>query len=416
MRILFISNLYPPYDMGGWEQNCREIVEYLKMRGHHCHVLTSRWGLKDDLHRSTEEGVTRTLYLQANVNYYKPLDFFLKRPAQERANEQAVRQTVHDFKPDVIFIWGMWLLSTRVAYVAEQLRPGRVAYAIAGYWLMQPDAHEAYWQKPGRGRLAQVIMAPLRFWARRILAQERRRYPLALTHVSCVSQYVRNKLNATGSLPHGAQVVYNGIEPQPFLDAARRKPEKKNSGLSLIYTGGLIAIKGVATALEALHLLQQRYDAKDLHLTLVGSGHPDYEAYLRERVAALQLHEQVAFYGRVPREEIATILADHDVFLFTSTYEEPIARSVMEAMAAKLAVIGSTVGGQVEMLEDGINSLVFPPGDHQQLAKQIWQLKQNPALRQQIATTGQQTVLQRFTLQRMVDEIESWIEEIANHV
>ncbi len=410
MRILFISNLYPPHDLGGWEQNCQEIMKRLRARGHTCHVLTSRFGVEDSL--SEEEGVTRRLYLQADVNHYRPLDFFLRRPGQERANRQALRRALDDFRPDIVFVWGMWNLSPRVPYWAEQWLPGRVAYAVAGYWPMEPDVHETYWRTPARSTWGEVLKKPARWLALRTLARQKQAYPLELEHVSCVSHYVRRKLTEAGTLPHGARVIYNGIDPEPFLQAAALTPERHN-GTRLVYAGGLVSHKGVHTAIEALGWLQQRDQAHDLHLSIVGGGHPTYEARLQRRVKELELGEYVTFRGRVPREEIAGILADHDVFLFTSVYEEPIARAVMEAMAAGLAVVGTPVGGQREMLEDGENALVFPPEDAPGLAKCILRLQDDPAMRMRLAESGRRTVLERFTLKRMVDEMESWLKEIT---
>ncbi len=67
-------------------------------------------------------------------------------------------------------------------------------------------------------------------------------------------------------------------------------------------------------------------------------------------VASLGLSKQVEFVRQVPRTEIPQWLGGFDLFLFTSIWPEPMARSVMEAMAAGLLVIGSAVGGQMEML------------------------------------------------------------------
>lgn len=408
MRLLFISNFYPPHDLGGWEQNCQEVVEHLRARGHSCHVLTSRHGLNG--RSSVEPGITRSLYLQADIHYYRPLDFFLRRPRQERANVEALRTALSAFRPDVVFIWGMWNLSKQVAYWAEQWLPGRVAYAVAGYWFIQPDPHEAYWAHPGRRAVAQALLKPAQTLALRQLAQDKAAFPLQLEHVACVSDYVRNKLSQAGVLSHGARVIYNGVDPAPFLATAKRRQSEEN--LRLIYTGGLLAHKGVHTAVEAMGKLKHMGQLSSITLDLVGAGHPDYEAYLRARVQALGLSDHVVFRGRVPRSEIPGVLAGHDVFLFTSVWEEPIARTVQEAMAAGLAVVATPVGGQAEMLKDEVNALVFPPDDAEHLAQCILRLRENPELRSRLAAAGQQTVLERFTLQRMVDEFEAWLMEI----
>ena len=91
-----------------------------------------------------------------------------------------------------------------------------------------------------------------------------------------------------------------------------------------------------------------------------------------------------------------------------------MARSVMEAMAAKLLVIGSEVGGQMEMLQNGVNSLTFSAGDAEGLARQIALALADPELRVRLAAAGQALVLSDFTLDRMVDRIEAWLGAVAN--
>lgn len=412
MRVLVISNFYPPYDLGGWEQNCQEIVQLFQSRGHECVVLTSRSDHEIEARPHPEAGVIRALNLQADIHYYRPLDFFLRRPRQERANQQALHAAMEVFQPDIIFIWGMWNLSYQVAYWAERWMPGRVAYAVASYWLAEPDIHEAYWQQPAHNPRIRVLLAPARYLALRMLARERKLYSLGLAQVACVSNFVRKKLGEAGVLPHGARVIYNGIDPQPFIDAATmRLPGRE--GLQLIYTGGILPHKGVHTAIEALSLLQQRGEADNLCLMLIGGGHPDYEAQLKQRVCELDLEDHVIFRGRVPRDQIPELLGGSDIFLFTSIWEEPIARTVMEAMAAGLAVIGTDVGGQREMLEDDVNSLIFAPEDANGLAQCISRLRHDPTLRTRLSEAGQRMILKRFTLDRMVDEMEMWLDSLA---
>ena len=411
MRILFISNLYPPYDLGGMEQLCEESVNRLRAYGHTCLVLTSCYGVQKATPQ--EEGITRALYLEADIHYYRPLDFFLRRPAREKANQRALRHAIDTFKPDVIFIWGMWNLSTQVAYWVEQWLPGRVAYAVANYWLMEPSMHEAYWQRPARRWWAKMLMVPARWYALQVLKRERETYPLALEQIACVSHYVRDKLIAAGVLPHGARVIYNGIDPEPFVRARQAQPQSQEGVLNLVYVGGILPHKGVHTAIEALGRLQQQGQLTNIHLNLIGGGHPDYIAQLKQRILELKLDHAITFTGRIPREQIPTLLGNADVFLFTSTWEEPIARTVMEAMAAGLAVIGTAVGGQQEMLADGVNALVYPPDDAAQLAECILRLRQDPALLSRLAEAGHQTVLERFILERMINEIETWLKEIV---
>jgi glycosyltransferase involved in cell wall biosynthesis len=85
----------------------------------------------------------------------------------------------------------------------------------------------------------------------------------------------------------------------------------------------------------------------------------------------------------------------------------------MEAMAAGLLVIGTRAGGQKEMLFDGENALTFQEEDAAGLAEGIVRALDDPAMRWRLAQAGQEMVLERFSLDRMVGELEAWLEPIA---
>ncbi|MGI6376320.1 MAG: glycosyltransferase family 4 protein [Anaerolineae bacterium] len=410
MRILYVTNFYPQHDLGGMEQLCQEAAEALKQRGHGMAVLTSHYGVRNT--SATEPEVERSLYLEADLHHYRPLDFFLLRPWRERHNRRALRHAIDALQPDLVFVWGLWNLSQQLACWAERwMGPGRVAYAVAGYWFIEPNAHEAYWSRPANHLLPRLALAPARALALRMLARERQQHPLALRHVSTVSAHVRDRMAQAGRLPHGARVIYIGIDPAPFVEAAAAR--QPSDTLRLVYFGGLAEHKGVHTAIEALGLLRQQGRLAGMTLTIVGAGHPDYEARLRHLVEQQGLSAVVSFHGRVPRSEVPALLAGFDVFLFTSIWEEPIARTVMEAMASGLGVIASPVGGQREMLEDGVNCLTYAPGDAVELAERIAAVAGSRSLVARLAQAGRETVLQRFALRRMVDEYEAWLQEVS---
>jgi glycosyltransferase involved in cell wall biosynthesis len=335
------------------------------------------------------------------------------RCKRESANLRVLQEAIGSFRPDVVSIWGLWNLSRALPSCAEQcVSPGRVAYYIADYWPMEPDMDEYYWELPARRPVVERAKAAIRPGILRRLAAERARHPIELRNVACVSEYVLAKLQRAGVLPRGGRVIRNGIDPGPFLAHARQSQDLHVC--RLLYFGALGERKGVHTAIEALGLLQQRGEAEGYSLTIVGSGHPDYVARLHNLVEELGLAARVSFVGQVPRAVIPGMLGMFDVFLFTSIYEEPIARTVMEAMAAGLAVIGTTAGGQREILSDGKNALVVPPSDAVAFADRIHELRGSPELFERLVEAGRETVLTRYTLERMVDEIEAWLQLIVD--
>jgi glycogen synthase len=411
MRLLFITNLYPPLERGGYEQNCQEIAVRLQQRGHQVSVLTSDYGLGAE--PLQEENVFRTLYLQADIHYYKLLDFFVRRRARTQHNRQELCRIINHAKPDLILVFGMWNLSRRIPQWAEAWLPGRVAYYISSTWPADPDLHHEYWNLPARRAWSRVLKRLLRTLALKQLQREGYPPHLQFQHTMCVSQYVRSVLIDAGQITDRAGVIYNGLDPVVWLQYARRFDEPSNNPLRLVYTGSLDAIKGVHTAIEALGILKQRGCADQLEFTIIGTGHPDYEARLRRLVNQFKLDDQMRFAGRIARDALPKTLPQYDIFLFTSCGPEAMARTVMEAMAAGLMVIGAETGGQVEMLAHRQNALTFTAEDAAGLAVQIELAMSDPALRAQLAQAGQQTVLDRFTLDRMVDNIENWLQGIV---
>ncbi len=82
-------------------------------------------------------------------------------------------------------------------------------------------------------------------------------------------------------------------------------------------------------------------------------------------------------------------------------------------MAAGLLVIGSRAERQVEMFEDGINSLTFAPGDADGLAAHIGTVLDDRGLCRRLAESGRQLIAERFLFRRMIDEMEAFLGRVA---
>ena len=154
MRILVISNYYPPIELGGWEQLTSNVVSRLIARGHQIEILTSNYRAKEV--RRDEAGIHRHLHLESYdpVNYHPKSTLYFRR--QEDENRKVLNNIVSKFDPEIIFINGMWNLPVTVAKNAEAVRPGRVVYYMASYWPTEPDAHTAYWTSEADNKIKQI--------------------------------------------------------------------------------------------------------------------------------------------------------------------------------------------------------------------------------------------------------------------
>ena len=404
MRILFLSNFFPPARPGGYTQWCHEVAERLAERGHTIGVLTSRYELAKA--PTSEQNIYRLLHLEGDLAYYQPLHFFTSWKKQHRENLVFLEQTVKDFAPDLIFVWGMWALSKALPALAEQLLPGRVVYYLSDYWPSALDMHTTYWQSPARQWPMRLLKRPLRKIALARLGQTSRP-TLKFEHAICVSARVRELLVEAGLPIQHAHVIHGGTDVQRFSSVRER--DYRFGHVKLLYAGQLVRHKGVHTAIEAMARLVNKRRINQITLTLVGSGHPDYEAVLRDLIERERLHDFVTVHKPVSKDEMPAIFQQFDALVFPSIYEEPLARVTQEAMAAGLVVVGTTTGGTGEILRDGETGLTFAPEDAEGLAEQVNRLIVDPYLFCRLAQAGRQTVLENFTLDKMVNEIEAYL-------
>ncbi len=410
MRLLFLTNFYPPHDIGGYEQWAFDVADGLQRLGHDVTILTSRYaGGAGGAGERSGHTVIRSLHLESDIEHYNPLNGLFRRDQRERENAQEVERVIREVDPDAVLVWGMWALSQRAPQCAERLLPGRVAYYICSYWPIDEDLHRKYWRPPARRKAMEWIKRPIAKFVERRL--ERQGYPpkLEFRHALCCSDYVRKTLVDAGKLPASAGVLFGGTDPDEFPDRPAGPARAADDPLRLVYFGRLIRDKGVHTAVEALGLLREQ--AENVTLTIIGGGHPEYEAHLRNMVGSLGLQDVVRFVDQVERSRIPELLSSFDAFLFTSIWPEPMARTVMEAMAMGLAVIGTDVGGQPEMLFHGENGLIYPSGNAEVLADRILEIARDPHKQARLALAGKRSVRERFTIKRMVDDMERYLRE-----
>jgi glycosyltransferase involved in cell wall biosynthesis len=411
MRILFLTNFYQVQETGGEDQSCQQVVQELIKRGHTTLVLTSMHGT-NNVPVETHE-VYRSLYLEMDlVPWRHSLTFFTQRKARERHNLRHLERVLEQFAPDIIFIWGMWNLPRSLAALAESKYPDKVVYRFATYWPSLPSQHELYWRAPGRKWYSKLAKKMLSQVALAMLSREKQRTPLTFKHAICVSATTRSRLVEAGIPVANARVIHTGIDAKQYSTNHHHKLGDDNQTFNLLYAGRLVAEKGVDTAIQALKKLIDQ-GMQSIRLSLAGSGSADYQTYLRQLVTQAGLDNYVSFLGHVRPEEMPRLLQQFDVLLMPSTWEEPFSRMVLEGMISGLVVVATPRGGTTEILIDGENGLLFTPGDHEDLARKIARLVEDPKLRTQLAIAGQQTVIERFTMTRMMDEIENYLQDVA---
>ncbi len=219
--------------------------------------------------------------------------------------------------------------------------------------------------------------------------------------------------------PDRVQVVFNSFEatgqalspPSPrsgreARPAGTRRPTETPKAVidlpvryKLITVCRLTGWKGVDGLIQALPALP------DVGLVIVGDG-PLY-ADLVALSRTLGVETRVCFVGMVPKEHVSAYLRACDIFVLNSTYEG-MPHVILEAMAAGLPVVATAVGGSGEIIKDGVNGLLIPPGEPLSLQQALRRMLSNPAQRVNMVEKSQDT-LARFSLEGMVERTEEVI-------
>jgi glycogen synthase len=410
LRLLFLTNFYPPANMGGYEEWCQEVADGLRKRGHELRVLTSRYGRLD--HQSDDPTwVHRELHLEMEfASLRNGLSFFTSRHKREADNLTCLQQQIDNFQPDWVVVWGMWNLSWSLPALAESLRPDRVAYYLGDYWPTLPPQYLNYWQYPAQNWLTALPKWLLSLPARWLLSRVERP-SLTFPHALFCSHFLQQELQQQGVAFGRTQVVPGAVDTRPYFSAngQESKSNVARKELKLLYVGRLRPDKGIETAVQALDYLVNQLEERQIYLHIVGQGEPAYERQLRQMVNQAGLSRYVTFSGVVAKSKLAQIYHQADVLLFTSIWQEPFGRVIVEAQAAGLVVVGTATGGAAELLLDEETGLHFTPERPQQLARQIQRLRDDPALYHRLAQAGQTRAVNQFDLKRMVQQIEAYL-------
>lgn len=209
--------------------------------------------------------------------------------------------------------------------------------------------------------------------------------------VACISNFARSQAMYFSDPAQWdkLRIVHCGVLPEIY----ERDAAAPHDGTRLIFVGRITAIKGLRVLLSAF--ARARATRPGLHLTLVGDG--DDRAHL-ERLAA-PLGDAVQFAGYLSQGAVAEALSKADAMVLPS-FAEGLPVVLMEALASARPVIATQVAGVSELVEDGVNGFIVPPGDEDALADRIGRLADDPEIRARMGLAGREKVSSAFDARR----------------
>jgi len=388
--LVLVSADYPPDHGGGIATFNKDLAEALGASGHTVHVVTK----SPDINR---------------VDFENGAWIHRLVPEHTPRSEEAERADV----PQHVWDWS----ATALREVARIDKHHRIDAVEAPIW----DCEGIAFLFDGRWPLVTSLQTTLHFWleshplhranpkwmadfGRPMMALEKRLMSESSAVRSISSAIRRDIERAYGFTFDESRIL---VQPLGMVDLSAPEAVPPGDGLEVLFVGRLEARKGIDTLLAAIP--QVLNEVPDARFRIIGDDTlpgPEGLPYKKAFLASGKWGKKVKFEGRVNDETLRKAYARCDLFVAPSRFES-FGLVFLEAMRSSKPVIGCDVGGMPELIAPGVNGLLIPPGDVDELAKGIVALLKDPGLRDRMGRAGREVFESRFTSKQMARASES---------
>ena len=373
MRILMQQWAYFPW-VGGAEVFTQHLAEYMVTRGHQVDIVTGLLG---------KPGIEYD-------GWQKELDVI------NGVNVHRVRVPGVKYAGIVVGIWRMLTRSLKLQQqndydiIHSHIFPAMVCGALSKrdkklvITLQGGDIGE-YKES---SRLIRALEMPFIYWSLR-----------KADMVHCVSTHIAKA--ARRLCARDVTVVPNGVDTSIFHPYDRYQLRKK-LGYSprekiVVSTSRLTPKNGLD------YLIKATAPLGDVKLIIIGDG--EQRKHLESLIQDLKLKNRVFLLGTLPHKELPQYLAIADAFCRPSV-NEGFGISFIESMACRIPTIGTAVGGITDIINHGENGILVPPEDAGTLSRALKRVIEDGNLAKQIAERGYQTVREKFTWEKVLQQME----------
>jgi glycosyltransferase involved in cell wall biosynthesis len=386
--IVFVTNDYPPNVSGGVGVFISKLAQGLAEKGCIVHVVCSTEGF---CRVDFEEGVwVHRIITQSDCE--QPADFDV---------------------PDHIWNWSYSALC-EVKRIATHRKVGVVEAPI---W----DCQGVAFLDDGSFPLITNLQTTLEFFldshpelresqswmddfGKPMLATEKK-LMMDCSYVRTISRAIRFEIEARYGFEFDASKVWLTHLGLPDVSSTQSDMSDSDS-IKILFVGRLEERKGIDTLLKAAQSVLE--NSAHVEFDIVGedttlSDHEDgYEEKFRLETEA-SVNTRVCFHGKVSDEVLLSMYENADIFVAPSLFES-FGLIFLEAMRARLPVVGTNVGGIPEIVEDGTNGFLVGAEEPNELAEALLTLVESRELRISLGEEGRKIFEERFTVDALVEK------------
>ncbi|HBF34917.1 TPA: hypothetical protein DDW35_10190 [Candidatus Sumerlaeota bacterium] len=382
MRILYVTNYYPPHYIGGYELHCAAAAEWLAENGHEVRILTGNYRRENVDDETPPEGIQ--VYRALQLRYWKDITdtSYWNR---EFKDVGTFRQHLAEFKPDIVVLWNMVKLASGIVMEAQRSTPILV-YHLMDEWLAnfrKSNGLPQYWARPAQSAWGSALKPLFRSIYHTMLTPDLEDWHPE--NAVLVSHALGELVNLAGISFRNTHISYITYDSALF-EGLPARTKSEDGALRFFWAGRLCAGKGLHTTLRALDMLWEM-QPEGWQVDFCGPiEEADMENLLRPKLENAPWKERVQYLGSLPHRLMPAQYREHDIFLFTSEVHEGMPGTIVEAFAAGMPVIGTLTGGTKDLLIPDSNCLIYPMGDALLLAQAMRRLLNDAELRRRISS------------------------------
>ena len=198
-------------------------------------------------------------------------------------------------------------------------------------------------------------------------------------------------------------IIYNGIDLAPYKDIDRTYKRKEyldkyqlsDDVIIVGAVGNLNKVKGHQYLVDAVADVSIKYEK--VVLMIAGEG-PERESLLAQ-AREKEIEQNLILLGNI--DDVPGFLSILDIYVHPSLLEG-FSNAILEAKASKVPIIATNVGGNPEMVRDGVDGLLVNPNDKKQISNGILSILSNDIIREKFILRGYQCVQERFVFNSML--------------